>query len=339
MSRTLRVSDKPAFFPSNSTTKVVEMGNVVGLTTFQKEPSPPPVKKLSADTYLDLRTQEVKAYEKSENRAENPQSIKRTFANLRAIINTNVTTPRNLRWVTLTYAENMRDPKKLYADFHAFWKRFLYYCDKRDIARPQYISVAEPQARGAWHLHCLFIWEDVAPFLDNNSVIWRLWGHGYTSIKAVPEHCDNIGAYFSAYLADMPVDDLKKLSDDEKNKALKLNCEIVEKTVDENGRKVKKNIIKGGRLRLYPCGMNIYRMSRGLKQPEITWTDLETAEKKVQAATCTFRKEYEIMQTDDNGKEETVTTIRKEYYNMKRPKKQVLPEKNFHKGLDRPLDS
>lgn len=338
----VKVTDKPLFFPYNSMTKVVEMGNVVELTTFQDTPCAPPVRKLTQETYLDLRTNEIKEYKQSENRAENVQSLKRSFAKLRAVINANVTTPENIRWVTLTYAENMQDTERLYDDFRKFWQRFVYYCNKNEIAKPEYIAVAEPQGRGAWHMHLLIIWDGPAPYLNNDAVLNPLWGHGFTKIRAVKNNVDNLGAYFSAYLADMPVDELKTLTDDEKNKSLKYGCEIVEKSVNENGKMTKKQIIKGGRLRLYPVGMNIFRTSRGVKKPEISWDTLENAEKKVQAATCTFRKDYEISRIDDEtGKEETVTTIRKAYYNMKRPKMQSFsPEKeNFFKGLDNSPDS
>lgn len=43
-----------------------------------------------------------------------------------------------------------------------------------------------------------------APYIDN-SVIAEKWRHGFTKTKAV-HGVDNIGAYFSAYLADMPLE-------------------------------------------------------------------------------------------------------------------------------------
>lgn len=334
--------------------KVVEMGNVVGVTYFQKpvfgvgnslmmirlvpvlddvgKPVLSPktglplrkeelisrIQRLSADTYLDRLTNEVKEYKKSENRAESLQSLKRTFARLRALINTNVTTPENVRWVTLTYAENMQDRQRLYKDFEKFWKRFLYYCKTHGIGKPEYIAVVEPQGRGAWHVHLLIIWDGPAPYLHNDTVFSPLWGHGYTKIKAVRNDCDNVGAYFTAYLADIPVDDLNSFSGSEKNVALFNACEVVEKTVLEHGVKRKKAIIKGGRLNMYPSGMNLYRASRGLKKPEITWLDSEGVKEKVQSANCTFRRGYEIkFINDESGKEETVNIIIKEYYNKK----------------------
>lgn len=382
---------------ANCQAKVVEMGNVIGVTYFRKPVFGPScsnplllfeevpvtdengelvtheekaiarIKKLSADTYLDRLTNEIKEYKKAENRAESVQSLKRTFARLRALINTNVTTPENVRWVTLTYAENMQDRERLYKDFEKFWKRFLYYCKTHDIAKPEYIAVAEPQGRGAWHMHLLIIWDGPAPYLHNDTVFSPLWGHGFTSIKAVKRNVDNFGAYFSAYLADMPVSDLDKMTPDEKNKVLTHGLDVVERMTMENGKKVRKAIVKGGRLHMYPSGMNLYRASRGLKKPEITWMDSSDAMKKVQAATCTFRKGYEIkLLNDESGKEETANIILKEYYNTKRPDCQAVsnasdddflkefafsaetlasllrrlsPEKNFQKPIDNSPDS
>lgn len=319
------------YFPDGGPVKVVESGNVIALTVFQKpsQIEPPPVRKLSADTYLDLRTNEIKEYSKSENRADNVQSLKRTFGKLRNLINANVTTPRNLRWVTLTYAENMTDKDRLYTDFDKFYKRFKYYCKTHEIPKPEYISVVEPQGRGAWHIHLLLIWDGPAPYLHNDTVFAPLWGHGFTKIKAVRDNVDNLGAYFSAYLADIPLDDLSALPDVERAAALKRGCEIVEKTVVENGVKRKKAIIKGGRLNLYPSGMNLYRASRGIKKPETTWTDYETAKKKVRSAKRTYARDYEIAVNDETQKEESVIAVRKEYYNTRCCDCQGVSDKNL----------
>lgn len=318
------------------------MGNITEITTFKKQPEQPPIKKLTQETYLDLRTNEIKTFQKSENRAENVQSIRRSMARLRALINTNVTTPRNLHWVTLTYAENMTDTQRLYDDFRKFWQRFKYYCVKRGLQPPEYISVVEPQGRGAWHMHLILIWSGKAPYIDNDATFSPLWGHGFTKIQAVKNSCDNFGAYLTAYLADIPVDDAQGLTQSELRDALKYGCEIVEKEVAFKGRKIKKNIIKGGRLRLYPVGMNLFRASRGIKKPDTEWMNYETATKKVRSANRTFAKEYKVINVNDETKEEEIeTTFIKEYYNAKRPKMQAQNErifKNFSEGVLTTID-
>lgn len=317
--RIVKPYDETAKFCALSPSTVIRMGDITEITAYMEEPKPPPCKRLDADTYEDLRTGDIKEYQHTGNRAQWQQGIKRTLRNVRAIINSNVTDVSRIRWVTLTYSENMTDTARLYHDFQDFWKRFCRYCEKHSLGKPEYISVIEPQGRGAWHIHALFLWDGPAPFIDNNSVLWRLWGHGYTKIKAVSANVDNFGAYFSAYLADMDLNELGTLSDDDKAKALSKGCEIVEKESIVDGVKRKKRIVKGGRLHMYPSGMQIIRYSKGVKKPEVEKMPLGDAKKEVRAATLTFSRSYVIEETDnETNNAKMVNIVRKEYYNRKR---------------------
>ena len=294
-------------------TKVTTMGHITEVTTRQKNSSGTPCKKLDKDHYLDTRTGEVLEYNHIENRSESNRSIRNTLSRIRAIVNTNVTEPKNVRWVTLTYAENMTDTERLYQDFRRFWQRFTYWCKKNGHGKPEYITVQEPQGRGAWHIHAFFIWDTEAPYIDNNAVMQKLWGHGFTKTKALRD-CDNIGAYFSAYLGDMPLEDAQKLPEDEKEKALS-GASILEKEfTDEQDRTKKKKFIKGGRLYLYPPGMNIVRTTKGIKQPEVEVMTLAEAKEKVSSAKLTYSCAYEIV--GDDG--QVLNRISKSYYNRNR---------------------
>lgn len=159
------------------------------------------IEKLSADEYVDLRTGEVKEFQHTASRAEDKASVAQSLRNLRDIINSNLTDPETALWVTLTYRENMRDPRRLYEDFHAFIKRFRRYLRKRGHPPVEYIAAAEPQGRGAWHLHCLFLFPEKAPFIPNAHMA-KLWGHGFTKTKSL-KGVDNPGLYLTAYLGDM----------------------------------------------------------------------------------------------------------------------------------------
>ena len=270
---TVRQLEESPKMDEYAVTKVTTMGHVVEVQTRQKNSSGTPCKKLDKDHYLDTRTGEVLEYQHIENRSESTRSIRNTLARIRALVNTNVTTPDNVRWCTFTYAENMTDTRKLYEDYFKFWKRFCYWCKKNGIEKPEYITVQEPQGRGAWHIHAFFIWDSKAPYIDNNTVMAKLWGHGFTSTKALHD-CDNIGAYFSAYLGDMPLEDVAKLPADEQKKACSATSVLEKEFTDEQGRTKKKKFVKGGRLYLYPPGMNIVRTTKGIKQPEVelmTW--------------------------------------------------------------------
>ena len=106
----------------------------------------------------------------NQNRAGDMASVAQSLKRLRDVINANLENSERALWVTLTYAENMTDTKRLYKDFHAFWKRFLRYLKRGGHPGAEYIAAAEPQGRGAWHLHCLFLFPDKAPFIPNADI-------------------------------------------------------------------------------------------------------------------------------------------------------------------------
>lgn len=295
-------------------TKVTSMGNVTELLTLQKDVGGGPCRKIDKDHYLDIRTGEVLEYKHIENRAQELESIRHTICKIRELINTNVTDPENVRWVTLTYGENMTDPKRLYEDFRRFWMRFKYWCEQAGYEKPEYITVQEPQGRGAWHVHAFFIWDVPAPFIPNNAVLERLWGHGWTKIKAL-KNIDNPGAYFSAYLGDLPVDEYGAMMEYLDDPANPPKWTVEEKElVADDGTKKKKKFIKGARLFMYPPGMNIIRTTKGIKRPLVEYMARSEAEKKVSAGTETFSRTYEVLGADG----EVVNTISKAYYNSRK---------------------
>ena len=143
---------------------VKQCGNLIEVRYMRSVPVAV-IEKVSAELYVDKRTGEVKEFRHSENRAESKTSVAQSLRKLRDLINANLTEPEKALWVTLTYRENMRDAKRLYEDFRRFWQRFRYYLNKHGHPSAEYIIAAEPQARGAWHLHCLFLFTEKAPFI------------------------------------------------------------------------------------------------------------------------------------------------------------------------------
>ncbi len=246
------------------------------------------VKKISKDEYIEVDTGEVHQYNHGESRKDNVDGLRKTFKKIRGIINYNFHGKANELMITLTYKENMTDVKRLHKDFVKFWKRFKYKYGN-DI---DYFNVVEPQARGAWHCHVLVKFNDKEKIYIDNKELADIWGHGFITVKSL-KAVDNIGAYLSAYLGDIEVTD-------ENNEYIQanLNEKVFEcKTIDVDGQ--KKKFIKGGRLYLYPVGMNIYRKSKGILMP----TDYNTTYgdfKKEIGDTEPFYKTAVIIGLDDD---------------------------------------
>lgn len=317
MREVVKLGVQPAF-DDRAYSKVTTMGNVVEVLTMRKRPLGPPVQIISKDEYIDLRTGELCTRQHGETRADALDGIRQTLANIRALVNTNVVDASCCRWVTLTYRDNMTDRERLYRDFQVFWQRFQRFCASNGYSKPEYINVVEPQGRGAWHIHAFFIWPSPAPFIDNNSVLAPMWGHGFTKIKALHD-VDNVGAYFSAYLADIPLDEVLTLpADDRRLVAPAGSVTVVTKSFEDSRETIKdKKFVKGGRLALYPAGMNIVRTSRGIKKPVVEKMPHAKAKEKVSAATLTFSRAYAIVL---DGTVQNI--LDKSYYNRLRKKKQ-----------------
>lgn len=222
------------------------------------------------------------------------------------LINANTDRPERCRFATLTYRENMTDTERLYGDFSKFMKRFRYHCESEGYGRPEYITVAEPQARGAWHMHIILIFPKRAPFIPNDTLS-ALWGHGFTHIRAL-DSVDNVGAYLTAYLGDIELPE----GDIEYNQLAETAFNVVERQVDGKPKK----FIKGGRLHLYPTGMNIYRCSRGVKRPTVSKMTYAQAMRLTETMTRTYERTTTISDPE-SGYENTIYT---QYYNRIRKK-------------------
>lgn len=291
--------------------RVKEMGNVVELMYQEKRNTKNYIKKISDSKYIDLRTGEVKDCIRTENRSQSVNEVRKSLGRLRDYINTNVTDVSKCKWVTLTYKENMTDTKKLYEDFKNFNKRMRYHLKKQGYEY-EYIVAMEPQGRGAWHAHMLMIFNSKAPYIDNDNVMSKMWGNGFTTTKKLDKNIDNLGAYLTAYLGDMELFEGKDLFGSEY--IINNNYTISEAQVDEEGKKVSKAFIKGLRMALYPPKFNLYRCSRGIKKPEIFYTTEEKAQKKISAGTLTFERTIKLTDLDSNY----TNHINYRYYNKSR---------------------
>lgn len=286
----------------NDLVKLTEMGNVTEIQYLSHINKSSVIKMLGKNQYVDLRTGEIKECINHESRKDHKSNLYRTFRKIRNLINTNVVDVNNCSWITLTYAENMQDTKRLYNDFEKFIKRFRYYCKNENIPKSEYIVIVEPQGRGAWHCHLLFIFNNKAPFIPNKK-LRELWGQGFVRINKL-DNVDNVGAYLSAYLGDMSLEECQEQDVSFQPKDL-LVKEIEGKS---------KYIIKGGRLSMYPTNMNIYRCSKGIKKPEEEYMTYSKAIKKVNSAKLTYTKNIQISDIDTK----LILNLSQEYYNKLR---------------------
>jgi hypothetical protein len=293
--------------PENANVRVKLTGNIMEVMYSEKQaPGLIYIKKINGHEYVDLRTGEVFEYETIDNRSQNLDSVRRSLGRLRDYINTNVVDVTKCKWVTLTYAENMTDTKRLYKDFEKFVKKARY-----KFGHFEYIIACEPQGRGAWHIHMMMIFPGKAPYIPNNEMA-DTWSHGFTTTKKLDENISNIGAYLTAYLGDFDFSELDKLSIEELMKMQGKQIKDVE-ALQPDGKKIPKKIIKGGRLHMYPAHFNLYRCSRGIKAPDIIKEIEKDVQKriKVSSAKLTFEKTISIHDADKDYK----NTLNYRYYN------------------------
>jgi len=182
-------------------------------------------------------------------------------------------------------------------------KRFRYRY-KHDV---DYMSVVEPQGRGAWHCHLLLRFNGIDKIYIPNDEICSLWGNGFTHTDSL-EGIDNIGAYLSAYLGDIEMTG-ETIKDMYRNGHR--NIEI--KEVEKEG--LTKKYIKGGRLHYYPPGMNIYRKSKGIKFPSEEYMKFSEVKKIVGSAKPTFTKTVIIR---DDSTNRVLNEVTYQSYNLKR---------------------
>ena len=298
--------------------RVKEMGNVIEVMFQEKRNTVNVIKKINANQYVDTRTGEVKDFVHIEHRGQAVNEVRKSLGRLRDYINTNVTDISKCKWVTLTYAENMTDTERLYSDFKKFNMRMRYYLSNKGY-KYEYIVAMEPQGRGAWHAHMLMIFDTKAPYIKNDSenpgevTMQSLWGHGYTKTKKLDGSIDNLGAYLTAYLGDMELQEGMKAVGlhnivDRQNR---FKYDVSEVEIEEDGKKVSKAFIKGLRMVLYPPKFNIYRTSRGIKKPVVSYESEKIAQKKISGGTLTFERTIKLTDNDSDY----INHINYRYYN------------------------
>jgi hypothetical protein len=289
------------FIPENAEVKYTLMGNHIEIMYMEKVSGGFGIRRIDKDFYENLNTGVICEYNHSEKRIENLDNIRKTLKYLRALINTNFCGLPSEKFFTITYKENMTDPVRLKNDCVKFFKRLRYKYPDFD-----YLSIVEPQGRGAWHCHILIRFNDIDEIWVSSPDIEKMWGNGTARVKAIKSNVDNLGAYLSAYLGDIEYnqENLKMLK-----KSGKDVNDFKIKVAETDG--AKKKFIKGGRLYLYPTGMRIYRKSKGIIEPEIKYGMYRDREKIVGSCEPNYKENIKIL----NYKKEVINYISYEQYN------------------------
>lgn len=283
----------------DSIVTVKEMGNIIEINYSSNLNTRPHTIRINKDEYINLKTAEVKKYKlpnENSTRADNINSARKTMKKVKEIIHTNVTDNSKCLWITLTYKENMRSSKKLYDDFVKFHRKFCVYCKKKGINKPEYISVVEPQARGSYHVHLIYIFSKSNVYIPND-IIAKMWGMGFTKTKKI-DNDSNLASYLVAYLSDLSIDEEVEKYFDEK--------EIKKVEVDS----IKKSILKGGRLHLYSRYVNIIRHSRGINYPKKRRMTQNQAQELVMDKDLIYHSSFELSDEERDFK----TIIDKKVY-------------------------
>ena len=285
------------------------MGHIYEICYLQKRNNKISTQLLDKDHYFNLDTGEVFECNHINNRSESKFQVGQSLKRLRDYINTNVIDVSCCKWITLTYKDNMQDTNKLYMDFKRFITRLKRYYKNYNI---EYIVACEPQARGAWHMHLILIFDKKCPFIPN-TIIEKLWEQGFTKTNSL-DNIDNIGAYLTAYLGDMEynsenIEELKKAGCNINKISIKEVNEIEHIKLKE-----PKSFIKGGRLYMYPPNFNLYRISRGIKKPNKEYMSYHIAKEKAGLGEPTYSKGISLSDIDNSFTNKIIY----EYYNTKR---------------------
>lgn len=213
--------------------KKTDCRNTILITHCQtRPPAEPRAIKINKWFYYVPSLAEFRAYkEKSITKGDNLESVRKSFNRLKSIINTNYERPEQVKFITLTYEENMTDNKQIRNDLRYFLRNM-----HRRFGTFEYIYTKEKQARGAWHIHMILFFEGrEAPYMANSSddhPVRDAWGHGFVNVQGFEGNINNLGNYLCAYLTDD-----------------------------------KENSKKGTRLQNYESGIRLFNCSRGIKRP------------------------------------------------------------------------
>jgi len=321
----LGISLVDKFIEPKDRVMVTKMGNIIELQYMEKYNRTAKIRKIDKNSYEVLATGEIKQFELSETRKDNINSLRQTFKKLSYLINNNFSGRKNELWITLTYSEKEYDPKKVAKDYELFLKRLKY--QTKELGELGAICVKEPHADGSWHMHVLLKYVNRKKAYIANERLRDIWGHGFVKINRIKQ-TDNLGAYLTAYLTDVSLDELDVVYDtDSRDEVFVSDDELSQLNVSEamlqNGSEricvtktdKSKAVVKGGRLDYYPVDMKIYTHTQNMNRPERVEMDYDYARElyELKDENLTIRRSVKI-EDEENDFENTIVI---EQYNKR----------------------
>jgi len=191
-----------------------------------------------------------------------------------------------VKFLTLTFKENVQDLEWANKEFEKFIKRLNYKVTGKKKRVLEYIAVVEFQKRGAVHYHLLLF---NMPYVDVQEVIAPAWGHGGVKINKVDE-VDDLGAYMAKYMG---------------------------KTFDSDDDDDDPPPGGGGGKRRRYKGKKRYFATRGLIKPEVKTVKTDEELDRVAADLAPYKVFESVYDTEYYGR--VVYT----QYNMKRRRKDM----------------
>ncbi len=234
------------------------------------------IRRLDADRYQVVKTGEIR-YFNSDHQVKVKDNLMKTFRELVGILRSNFKAgEKNQVFLTLTFQDNITDPEELYYCYDLFIKnlRYAYKDHKLD-----YVAIAEPQARGAWHMHVFLKSDKDYLYISNRKLTVyvtdpdnpkkrlkddkgrdiidykkSIWPHGSTTSERLKG--DDAGQYYISYFTSIIVG--------------AENCDehAIVKQKGQKGLKQSKRVEKGARIPMYPKFFKLFRCSRGIIRPE-----------------------------------------------------------------------
>ena len=288
--------------------------------------SEPRIVNIDKEHYKVLRTEEIKERRHIKKRSDSKPSLNKTKRNIIDVINTNVKNCDNCKFITLTYDGVMKDTKILDSDINLFVKNFnyRYKCNKN-------IKVCVPQLRGTYHIHIIFIFDDIAPYIPYEE-IEEMWGKGEIHIEKVYGNIDNLGVYLSSQICDVPMEEMDKYNIPYEIKDVKIIDTINGEKLDE-----PRYFVKNGIANIIPPGFRILRTSRNLEKKTVEVMKYHEARKEVGYRNPIYKSSLKI--TLNDKKKGFTNFIVREYYNLKRviscsPNKKDLEALDYIKDLE-----